>query len=74
MEKGEDIWCRPSLSRTKGRAYILLLEHRQPIAELTLSPSRDETLPVRSQELQTNAFIQNKLKNIAYYPLGMESN
>jgi len=22
MEKGKDIWCRPSLSRTKDRAYF----------------------------------------------------
>jgi len=35
------------------------------IPELTLAPSGDEILPVRSQELQTNAFIQNKLKNIS---------
>jgi len=35
------------------------------VAELTLAPSGDEILPVRSQELQTNVFIQNQLKNIA---------
>jgi len=35
------------------------------VAELTLAPSGDEILPVKSQELQTNAFIQHQLENIA---------
>jgi len=33
------------------------------VAELTLAPFGDEILPVRSRELQTNAFIQNQLQN-----------
>ena len=41
---------------------ILIHQVSKNIIELTLAPSGDEILPVRSQELQTNAFIKNKLK------------
>jgi len=44
------------------------------IAELTLDPSRDEILPVRSQEPADQCLPdENKLAKISSVPLGMES-
>ena len=52
----------------------LVLQTHKCIAELTLAPSRDEILPVRSQEPADQfLFDENKLAKIPSVPLGMES-
>ena len=45
------------------------------VAELTLAPSGDEILPVRSQELADQCIsCKNQLEKFPSVPLGMESN
>ena len=41
---------RSSLAKTHGHSGNLILQVHKHIAELTLAPSGDEILPVRSQE------------------------
>ena len=63
------------LSINNMAKLIFGLQKTTIAAELTLAPSGDEILPVRSQELQIIAFpAKTRLAKFSSVPLGMEYN
>jgi len=65
--------CELSLCKKHTATVSLTQQTPNYVAELTLAPSEDEILPVRSQELADQCPPdENKLTKIASVPLGME--